>query len=246
MISVTILVKNGARRLGAVLESVRSFEEVVVYDTGSTDTTLEIARSYPFVTLYQGAFTGFGASRNRAAAHARHEWILSVDADEVLSPELVEEIKALALDPGTLYALPFRNYYRERWIKGCGWYPESHIRLYHKGRSAFSEALVHEGVSTKGLRIEQLSAPVLHYSYDSISDFLLKMERYSTLFAQQYRHRRRSSPATACLHGAFAFVKSYLLQRGFLDGFPGFLISMYKGHTAFYKYLKLYQENKCS
>lgn len=246
MISVTILIKNGQRRLDEVLQALRHFDEVILYDTGSTDQSLKIARAFPNTTIYQKKFLGFGPSHNEAATLAKHKWILSIDSDEVLSEELAEEILKTTLDPQTVYALPFHNYYNGKQIKWCGWYPESHIRLYHKETTAFSEAIVHEGVIQKGLKVIYFNHPVHHYSYESISDFLNKMERYSTLFAQQYRLKRKSSPLIAIKHGIAAFFKSFVLKRGFLGGYEGFLISLYNGHTAFYKYLKLYQENKCS
>ncbi|MCH9626771.1 MAG: hypothetical protein S4CHLAM2_03990 [Chlamydiales bacterium] len=246
MISVTILVKNGERCLKEVLDSLQKFDEIVVYDTGSTDDTLTLAKSYPNVRIIQQPFTGFGPDHNAAAAQAQHDWILSIDADEVLSEELANEILSTSLDPHTVYSLPRHNYYNGRHIKWCGWHPESVIRLYNKQITAFSEAMVHEKVEDKGLKKMRFFQPLRHYSYASVSDFLQKMEHYSTLFAQQYQHKRKSSPLTAYLHGMTAFFKSFILKRGFLGGYEGFLISAYNGHTAFYKYLKLYEANKCS
>ena len=247
MISVTILVKNGEKKLKEVLESCAAFEEIILYDTGSQDRTLEIASRFPNVRIFQRAFVGFGVCHNDAAQLATHEWILSLDADEMLSPALAQEIRKLGLDPSVVYALPFLNFVNGKQIKWCGWYPEKHVRLYHKKKSGFSEAMVHEGVITEGLQVRTLAHPVYHYPYDSISDFLIKMERYSTLFAQQYVSKKCSSPLTAVTHGVAAFFKSYVIKKGFLGGFEGLLISAYNGHTAFYKYLKLYQANKkCS
>lgn len=244
MISVTILVKNGERRLKKVLDALSRFDEVLLYDTGSSDSTLNIAQSYPNVIVYRKDFNGFGPCHNDAAELAKHDWILSIDADEVLSKELADEIIDLSLDPDCVYALPFYNYYNEKRIKWCGWYPEKHLRLYHKKRTSFSEAMVHEGIIQEGLRSVTLSHPVYHFPYDTISDFLTKMERYSSLFAEQYARKRKSSPAIAVIHGFAAFFKSFVLKKGFMGRYEGFLISAYNGHTAFYKYLKLYQANK--
>jgi glycosyltransferase involved in cell wall biosynthesis len=246
MISVTILIKNGERCLKDVLDALKGFDEVIIYDTGSTDNSLAIAEKYPNAAIYRERFNGFGPDHNRAAAKAKNPWILSIDADEVLSAELAKEILETPLRKGTVYSLPFHNYFNKKLIKWCGWYPEFHIRLYNKNDTAFSEAMVHEGVIAKGFQIAAFKHPVRHYSYETISDFLIKMERYSNLFAEQYRHKKKSSPFAALTHGAAAFFKSYLLKKGFLGGFEGFLISAYNGHTAFYKYLKLYQENKKS
>lgn len=243
MISVVVLVKNGERCLNKVLDAMRNFSEIIVYDTGSSDATLQIAAHFPNVTIFQGEWKGFGEARNRAARLGSHDWILCIDADEVLSPELAEEILSLKLDSSSVYALRYHNYFNGKWIKGSGWYPERHIRLYNKQTTAFSEAMVHEGVIAKGHKEIVLKHPVNHYPYDSIADFLVKMERYSTLFAQQHQHKRKSSPACAYIHGLAAFFKSYFLKRGFLGGYEGYLIAAYNSHTAFYKYLKLYHAN---
>lgn len=245
MISVTILVKNGSRCLKEVLTALSIFDDIVLYDTGSEDATLEIAQTFPNITIYKKKFIGFGPCHNEAAKLAKHDWILSIDADEVLSESLAVEITHLKLNPNTIYAIPFFNYYNGRQIKWCGWYPEKHNRLYHKQRTAFSEAMVHEGViKQSGMSEVLLQNPIHHYPYSSISDFLIKMERYSTLFAQQYSKRRKSSPLIAIVHGWGAFLKSFFIKKGFLGGFEGFIISAYNAHTAFYKYLKLYQANK--
>lgn len=240
MISVTILVKNGACHLEKVLTSCKDFDEVLLLDTGSTDDTLQIARKFPNVSIHQEKFTGFGPAHNHAASLAKNSWILSLDADEVLSPELAQEIASLALDPHCVYALPFHNYFNDKKIKWCGWHPESHVRLYHRDRTCFSDALVHEAVLTLDLKKVSLHHPVNHFSYNSISDFLTKMENYSTLFSLEYKEKKKSSPWIALYHGVGAFLKSFFLKKGILGGYEGFLISAYNGHTAFYKYLKLY------
>jgi glycosyltransferase involved in cell wall biosynthesis len=243
-ISGTILVKNGARRLDEVIKALSCCDEIVLYDTGSTDDTLLIAQQYPHLSIYRKPFNGFGPCHNEAARLAKHDWILSIDADEVLSSALAQEIAHIHLDPQTVYSLPFQNYYNGKVIKWCGWYPERHIRLYNRKSTAFSEALVHEGVISSHLRVVALQQPLLHYPYESLSDFLIKMERYSTLFAEQHYKKKRVSPWTAVIHGAAAFFKSFFLKKGFLGGYEGFLISAYNGHTAFYKYLKLFQANR--
>lgn len=244
MISVTLIVKNGERNLKKVLTSLKNFSEVILLDTGSTDSTLEIAKNFSNVSLHASPFLGFGKCRNLAASLASNDWILAIDADEVLSEPLVQEILSLKPEPSFVYALPFHNFFNGKHIKWCGWHPESHVRLYHRKTTSFSEAMVHEGVIQEGLKKINLSHPVLHYPYDTVSDFLIKMERYSSLFAVQYKHKRKSSPKTALVHGAAAFFRSFFLKKGFLGGAEGLLISFYNAHTAFYKYFKLYQANK--
>ncbi len=246
MITVTILTKNNEETLGSVLESVRDFDEVVLLDTGSTDATLELAQIYPNVKVFHSPFIGFGPLHNLAANHASHDWILSLDSDEVLTPELSNEILALNLNPKSVYSFPFDNYFNGKHIKWCGWYPDRHTRLYNKSTTTFTNDMIHEKVQDKGFKEIKLQNPIKHYSYRSISDFLLKMENYSTLFAQQNVHKKKSSLTKALLHGGFAFIKSYIAKRGFLGGKEGYIISLYNGQTTFYKYLKLAYASRTS
>jgi|JI10StandDraft_1071094.scaffolds.fasta_scaffold437890_1 glycosyltransferase involved in cell wall biosynthesis len=239
MISVTILTKNNEETLGSVLESVKDFDEIVILDTGSTDTTLEIAQMYPNVKIFNSSFIGFGPLHNLVASYASNDWILSLDSDEVLTPELREEINAAQLSPQKVYSFPFNNYFNGKHIKWCGWYPDRHIRLYNKKATSFTDDKVHERIQTKGLSEVKLKSPVKHYSYRTISDFLRKMETYSNLFTEQNIHKKKSSFSKALFHGGFAFFKSYILKRGFLGGKEGYIISLYNGQTTFYKYLKL-------
>lgn len=244
MISVTILTKNSQHYLEEVLSSLRSFDEVVVYDTGSTDSTLEIAKRYPNVTIHQKLFRGFGPTHNDASAIAKHDWILSIDSDEVVTAEMAAEIVARQLNPGSVYSFPRNNYFNGKWIRWCGWYPDRQIRLYNRTRTRFTDAQVHEAIIDKGMQNVPLAGAIKHYSYDKIADFLTKMQFYSDLFAKQNRGKKKSSVWKALGHGWFAFVKSYILKRGFMGGYEGFVISAYNGHTAFYKYLKLNEANQ--
>ena len=242
-ISVTVLTKNSEKHLKEVLDALEGFDEALVYDNGSQDKTLEIAKSYPFVRLEEGKFFGFGETHNVASELAKNDWVLSIDSDEVLTPELKEEIGKLHLDPKRVYRLDRDNYYRGQKIKGCGWSPDAVYRLYHRKTTRFSEAKVHESLITEGLQVIKLKNPLVHYSYDSIFEFLAKMQNYSELFALERRGKVKSSPLKALGRGWFAFFKSYILKKGIFDGYPGLLISAYNGHTAFYKYLKLYEMN---
>ncbi len=246
MITVTILTKNNEKTLGSVLESVKEFDEVILLDTGSTDATLELAQIYPNVKVFHSPFTGFGPLHNLAANHATHDWVLSLDSDEVLTPKLAVELLTLDLDPKKVYSFPFDNYFNGKHIKWCGWYPDRHTRLYNKRVTSFTDDKVHERIQTKGLTEIKLKYPVNHYSYRSISDFLRKMETYSNLYAEQNAHKKKSSLTKALLHGGFAFIKSYVVKRGFLGGKEGYIISLYNGQTTFYKYLKLAYASRTS
>ncbi|MEM7174754.1 MAG: glycosyltransferase family 2 protein [Chlamydiota bacterium] len=244
MISVTILTKNSENTLFPVLKAIRSFDEVIVLDTGSTDGTLEIASGFSNVKIRTSPFIGFGPLHNLAANHTTHDWVLSLDSDEVLTEPLCQEILALALDPNCIYSCIFHNYFNGKWIKWCGWYPDRHVRLYNRKRTSFSNDRVHERILRRNMREIELKHPIEHYSYRSISDLLRKMEIYTDLFAKQNQGKKQASLSKALFHGAYAFMKSYLFQRGFIGGREGFIISLYKGQTAFYKYLKLWELNR--
>ena len=240
MISVTVLAKNSEKVLAATLQSLTHFPEVLLFDTGSTDKTLEIGSAFPNVRLIQEPFQGFGKTHNRASALAKYDWILSIDSDEVLSKELSQEILALTLDQATVYSLDRHNYFQGKHIQCCaGWHPDRIVRLYHRKKTHFSEDPVHEKIIVEPLQITPLTHPLIHTPYRSIDDFLHKMQLYSTLFAEKKKGQINSSLSKAIAHGLSAFFKSYILKRGFLGGRQGFIISLYNGHTAYYKYLKL-------
>jgi glycosyltransferase involved in cell wall biosynthesis len=243
MISVTILTKNSQKYIREVLMSLKDFHEVMIYDTGSTDETLDIVKQFPNVTIYKRPFIGFGPTHNEASKMAKHDWILSIDSDEVVTKELANEILNLQLDDKTVYAFPRHNYFNKKFIKWCGWYPDRQIRIYNRKVTRFTDAKVHEAIISDTLKKVDLKHPLIHYSYDSVSDFLAKMQSYSSLFAEQYQGKKKSSPLKAIGHGLFAFFKSYFIKRGFLGGYEGFFISVYNANTAFYKYLKLYELN---
>lgn len=243
-ISVTILTKDSARHLAKVLEALKAFDDIVVLDNGSADGTLTIAKQFPNARIFATPFKGFGPLHNEASALARHDWILSLDSDEVLSAELAREIAALALDEKAVYCISRRNYFNGKWIRWCGWHPDWQARLYNKKQTRFSENLVHEGVVTNGFREIKLTAPVNHFPYANISDFIAKTQRYSDLFAQQNRGKKKSSLGIAISRGAAAFVKAYFFKRGFLGGREGFIISAHKGFITYFRYLKLLEANE--
>ncbi len=245
MISVTILAKNSEETLENTLKSTQNFPEVILLDTGSTDATLEIASRFPNVKVHKRPFEGFGSSHNAATALASHDYILSLDSDEVLKPDLAEEILSLNLDPKATYTILRENYFRGKHIKGCaGWHPDWVCRLYNRKETSFDLAKVHEKIIQGPLKNIRLQGAMTHTPYRKIGDFLTKMETYSTLFAKQHAGKKKSSFFSAISHGFAAFFKSYVLKKGFTLGEEGFLISLYNGHTAFYKYLKLAEENK--
>jgi len=243
-ISVTILTKNSAMYLDEVLHALQTFDEIVICDTGSQDLTFEIAKKFKNVVIYERPFDGFGPTHNVASELAKNDWILSIDSDEVVTAELVKELNHTPLKRGHVYSFPRHNEYRNKWIKWCGWYPDQQIRIYHRKETAFTNAQVHESIISENMQVVALQAPIRHYSYKQVADFLTKMQSYSDLFAKQYQGKKSSSLYKAISHGLFAFFKSYFLKLGFMGLREGFEISFYNANTAFYKYLKLAEANE--
>lgn len=244
-ISVTILTKNSQKHLAACLQALQRFPEVILLDNGSTDNTMAIAREFANTRIVESPFIGFGPLKNRAAQHASHPWILSVDSDEVLSQELVEEILSLDLtDTSKVYRFLRHNFYGRKHIKACGWDNDYVLRLYHKGTTRFTDLPVHEYIQTDGLQVEQLKGTMEHFSFDSITQLLDKLNQYTTLFAKENRFRKSSSPAKSYFKWAFSLFRNYVLQRGFLYGYEGLAIAFSNANGTFYKYMKLHEENQ--
>lgn len=241
-ISVVIIVKNGATTLVQCLDSLRQFEDIVVYNNGSTDTTVSIASNYQNVNVINGDFIGFGPTKNIAATFAKNDWILSIDADEVMNEFIVQEILSLSLDPNVTYSLLRKNFYKKTEIRHC-WGNDEIVRLYNRIVTHYSSDNVHEYVLTDGLIIQKLHAYFSHFTYQSISDFIMKVDLYSTLFAVDNAGKKKSSILKAVLDAKYAFFKTYILKMGFLDGYPGLIIAFSHMATSFYKYMKLYEMN---
>jgi len=242
-ITPVIISKNASNTIAQTLNSLIEFKEVVLLDTGSTDNTTIIASEYPNVKLYRSNFKGFGKSKNEAAQLAKTDWVLSIDTDEVLSADLLESIKNLKPENGTVYKFKRRNFYRQMPIKHSGWGNEYVLRLYNKNTTCFKEKLVHEAIESNGLKIRILNGDLNHFSYHSISDFSRKRELYSDLFAIENKGKRESSPLIAFFHSTFAFIQTFILKKGFLDGYLGLLISFSNANVTFLKYIKLYEAN---
>ncbi|MGV7224197.1 MAG: glycosyltransferase family 2 protein [Nitrospinales bacterium] len=245
MISIAIIVKNGEKYLQDCLDALRSFDEIILLDNGSVDKTQTIASRFENVKIINHKFIGFGPLKNLAADYTKHDWILSLDCDEILSPELLEEIRGIKLDEKCVYRFSRRSYFNKKWIKGCGWYPDKILRLYNKTRTEFNDNQVHESVLVKpDMQVVDLKGHIKHYPYHNTDELLDKARFYASLYAKQHVGEKRSSPVKAIIRGTAAFLKSYILRRGWLDGFEGFLISYSNGFAAFLKYIFLYEKNQ--
>ena len=242
-ISVVMITKNAERKLELCLASLSSFPEVIIYDNGSTDSTLGIAAKFANVKVFEGKFFGFGETKKYASTLASHDWVFSLDADEVVSAELAKELQRTNLDKQVCYQVRRDNYYRGKHIKCCGWYPEYIVRLYHREATNFSHAKVHESIETKGFNIKKLQAPIEHYSFDSVADFLVKIQSYSDIYANEMQGKKQVSVLAGVGRGLFAFIKSYFFRRGIFCGFEGLVIAFFHGLGTTVKYLKLHEKN---
>jgi glycosyltransferase involved in cell wall biosynthesis len=241
-LTVTVITRNEAASIGAALESVAWADEIVVVDSNSSDETVAIARQYtPRVEVRDWA--GYGAQKNYAAAIASHDWILSIDADERITPALAEEIRALMRrEPSAQgYRIPRVSWYLGRWIRTTDWYPDLHLRLYDRRATRWSELKVHESVTAPS-RVDDLRGEMLHYPYRDISEHIAKIDRYTTLVAEQWMlDGRRATPFRAFIYSRLAFFRNYVLRRGFLDGRTGLIVSMLNSQYVFLKYAKLFE-----
>jgi len=243
-ISAVVLAKNNETTITNTLKALSAFEDVIVYDNGSTDTTLEIAKSFSNVNLIQGEFKGFGWTKNRAASFAKNDWILIVDSDEVVDSKLFEVLQTAKLNINTVYILNFKAYYKDIQVKYCGWNNQKIKRLYNKTVTKYNDNDVHEDIITTALKTKELTGNIEHYSYQSLEQFVNKANTYSTLFAKNNAGKKSSSPLKAFFNGFYSFIKTYIFKRGFLDGYVGLAIAFSHMITNFFKYLKLYELNK--
>lgn len=243
-ISVVVLAKNNQDTIKKTLESLQNFSDVVVYDNGSTDNTLKIVSQFSNVNLIQGEFKGFGWTKNHAVSFTKNEWVLIIDSDEVVDNELFEFLQTTKLDSNTVYKLNFKAFYKDIQVKYCGWNNQKIKRLYNKKTTSYNMNDVHEDIVTKDLKIEELPGNVEHYSYHTISQFIIKADHYSTLFAKNNAGKKSSSPSKAFFNASYSFIKTYIFKRGFLDGYIGLIISFSHMVTNFYKYIKLYEMNQ--
>jgi glycosyltransferase involved in cell wall biosynthesis len=240
-----MITKDASRYIVESLEALKRFDEVIILDNGSSDDTIELANLFDNVSIYESKFIGFGALKNLAIEYTRNDWILSVDSDEVLSSQIVDEILSLDLDSSRVYSILRDNYYDKRLMKCCGWEGDWVMRLFNKKRVLFNLNRVHESLElSDDIEIEKLYYTMKHFTYKNTQELIAKMQHYSTLWAEDYRGKRSSSPTKAIARAIFAFVKFYIFKKGFLSGYEGLLISITNANSVFYKYIKLYEANR--
>jgi glycosyltransferase involved in cell wall biosynthesis len=245
-LSVVIITRNEEQNLPDCLAGASWADEIVVMDSGSSDRTLDVARESG-AKIFQRTWDGYTGQRNAAHDRAAGDWILSLDADERITPELADEIRAMLADPDPVvagYHLPYKVYYRGRWLKHGGFYPETHLRLFRRGRGAYGDRAVHEAIRVDG-PTKSMSGHVEHHSYRSIADYLDRMAVYAALSAREYaRQGRTIGPWGIFGRAGFTFVNMYLIRLGFLDGYPGFLMAGLYTMYTFTKYAVLHEINE--
>ena len=251
-ISATIIACNEEANIGDACKSLTWADEIVVVDSGSTDSTRQIARDCGARVVTRD-WPGFAAQKQFASGQATHEWVFSLDADERVSDELKASIAKLretsASDLADGYRIARRSFYQGRWIKGGGWYPDWQLRLFRKTRGRWEPRLIHESVKLDSdARLAKLSGDILHYSVrDAAHHHRMIGERYAPLAAQQmFADGRRTSAFRIATAAPAAFVSSYLLKGGFRDGLAGISIATFAAHHAFLKHLLLWERQQGS
>ena len=244
-VSVTLITLNEEKNIKRAIESVLWADEILVVDSGSTDNTVEIANSLG-ARVIQNTWSGYGQQKNFAQEKARFDWIFSLDADECVTPKLRLEIE-LALESSATkgiqgFKIPRLSLYLGRWIRHGGWYPNYLTRLAHRGTARWTEPEVHEELEVIG-QVEWLKEPMQHFSFNGIQDQIQTNLRFSWLgYLKLRKAGKKPNLLKLILKPIGKFIETYFLKRGFLDGLPGFIISVNAAHSMFLKYSYFYQE----
>ena len=239
-LSVIIIAKNEAKHIVACLESVAFADEFIVVDSGSTDNTVELAREFGARVEITTDWPGFGPQKNRALDLATGNWVLSIDADERVTPELAREIQAVMAEPqADAYDIPRLSEFCGRFIRHSGWWPDYVLRLFKRGTGRFTDAAVHERVTPQG-PVLKLKGHLEHYPYPNLDALINKINRYSSdAAAMMYARGKRATIFSAMGHGLWTFVRIYLIRRGFLDGRHGLVLAVTAAAGSFFRYAKL-------
>lgn len=246
-LSVAIITRNEETNLARTLESVRFAGEIIVVDSGSQDRTLEIARHFG-ARIFNEPWRGFAAQKNFAISQCRGTWVLSLDADEELSPELQAQLRTLlpTNPPFDAFYLRRQNLFLGRWIRHGGYYPDPKLRLFRRNAVSFApfgERPVHETIAFDGA-FNTLDFDLIHHAYPTLEDYLEHMDRYSSLGARLLLEQRRISRSLLAFHWnvlvipALEFIKNFFLRLGFLDGREGLLLHLYHAAYVSWKYSK--------
>ncbi len=247
-LSVIIITRNERKNIAECLQTLQFADEIVVVDNASNDGTAEYARSLGAKVLVTEDWPGFGAQKNRALAIATGDWVLSVDADERVTPALQEEIVRVVNSntDRAAFFIPRRSSYCGQFILHSGWNPDLVLRLFRRGFARFSDDLIHEKLLSNG-PVEELQSHMLHLSFPDFESVLDKANRYSTAGAQAMHLRGQDASLWGALgHGAWAFFRTYVIRRGFLDGQLGLALAISNAEGTYYRYAKRWLALRCS
>jgi (heptosyl)LPS beta-1,4-glucosyltransferase len=243
-ISVIVIAKNEAHNIEACLESVSFADDIVVVDAESTDSTVRKARKYA-TSVYVKPWQGFAFAKQFAVQQTKNSWILWLDADERVMPELADEIKKIISNnpKQAAFTVARRAYFLNKWIRHSGWYPGRVARLFHKDRAEFNDAAVHEGLNIHG-SIGELRSDLYHFTDPNIYHYFSKFNRYTTLAADELAKKEKKFNLTdVIIRPWWQFVKMYFIRCGFLDGIHGLLLALFSSAYVFTKYAKLWEQN---
>lgn len=242
-LSVILITKNEQENIRECLESVRWADEIIVVDSGSTDKTVEYTRKYT-KKIFEREWQGFGATKNFALSKVKGEWVLSIDADERVTPELATEIQKVVQSRTTRfvgYSFPRKAFFLGRWIKHCGWYPGRVVRLFRRNAGTFTDSQVHESLRVAGA-VGELSADLLHFTDPNLFHYFQKFNRYTSLAVDEMATRSESfSLSQLAFRPLWTFIRMYMIKLGFLDGIEGFILCVLSSCYVFTKYAKLWE-----
>ena len=240
-LSIVVITRNEIRNIGACLRSVAFADEVVVVDSGSSDGTVEAARAAGAKVIVATDWPGFGPQKNRALDAATGDWVFSIDADEQVGPQLADSIRAaIHSDKHDAYTINRRSSYCGQYMAHSGWYPDRVVRLFRRGTARFSDDIVHERVVTKG-SVGRLRGDLLHDSMPHFESVIDKLDRYSTAGALALMEKGvKGSLGKALGHGWWAFMRTYVVKLGFLDGRLGLALAISNAEGTYYRYMKLW------
>jgi glycosyltransferase involved in cell wall biosynthesis len=246
LISTTIITFNEEKNIKRCLESVKWTDEIIVVDSGSTDSTVEICKEYG-CRVFNRAWEGYASQKNFAIDQAKGDWILSLDADEEVTPELADEIKkAVCTGNADAYYMPRLNLFLGKWMRHGGWYPDRQLRLFKRGSGRFKIVPLHECVviDNKEARVGHLSNPLRHYTYPTIRDYIERMDRYTSIeVASVIEQGQVTKNHLFSLLSAFPlkFVETYIYKGGWLDGIHGFIAAVMGAVRVFIRQVKLWE-----
>ena len=238
-ISIAIITFNEENNIKDTLDSIKDFHEIIVVDSYSTDKTIEICKEFT-ARVYQHEWEGYAKQKQKAVDYASGPWVLILDADERMTPELKNEITGKINDSAyNGYYIPRKNYFLGKWIRHSGWWPDHTLRLFKKEVSHLEQREVHEKVIVNG-PVGYMKSPMEHYSYKTISDFIHRMDKYSTLSAKEYLNKNIAcSFCSMLMSPVLVFIKMFLLRQGFRDGVHGYILAVLYSVYTFLKYVKI-------